>query len=696
MWKRKEIYTAVFLLLMAVKGYGDERDPVVSDVIVVTGQRESLQDTSVLVPDVEPVQQPDAAGLVARLPGAALLYNGSLSGQVQYRGLYGSRVAVAINGQTFHSGGPNLMDPPMHYAPVSLIERIEVSRGTSSVDSGPAIAGRVNAKFKEIPFNDGRDFGGQTDITMMARSVDDSYSLGGMTGAANDTFRFNLFGSKEAGDDIEFKDGHIPNSDHDRKVYGIMSGYRDDRQEVTLEVRKQETGPTGNAPFAMDIEYVNSDFSRLTHRIDLGGIQVDTMFGYTNIEHGMNNYDLRPAPIDPGRYRRTLTDARTRHGSVKVGWKDFEFGVDHEWADKSARITNPNNGNFYIESLPDIVMTRTGVYGQWQGGVGEWDAEIGVRVDRHEAEAGMTETGNAVPTGPRMLADAFDRSTREWDDDTLDAILRIWRESGAGVTWRGTLAHKSRAPGYVERFAWLPTPASGGLADGNTYVGDPTLEPEVATSAELGFDWYGERAFARPTIYYRHVDDFIQGVAFDATPGIVDSPVEMVSAMNGDTTPLRFANTRAAFYGMDVDFGLRLADRWRLDGVLTVVRGKRKDIDDELYRVTPDELLLGLVYEADSWRVTLESQFTAGQHRVSATNSEQPTSGYAIFRLYGDWQLNSRTNISFGLENIFDREYERHLAGYNRVSESDVPVGSRLPGPGRGLLVKFHYRIHGE
>lgn len=98
MWKRKEIYTLVFLLLVAVQGYGDERNSVVSDVIVVTGQRESLQDTSVLVPDTEPVQQPDAAGLVARLPGAAIIYNGSLSGQVQYRGLYGSRVAVAVNG----------------------------------------------------------------------------------------------------------------------------------------------------------------------------------------------------------------------------------------------------------------------------------------------------------------------------------------------------------------------------------------------------------------------------------------------------------------------------------------------------------------------------------------------------------------------------------------------------------------------
>lgn len=695
MWKRilkKEIYVAALLLVTAVQGYAEDKNPVVSDVIVVTGKREPVVGRAVLVPDAEPAQQADAAGLVARLPGAGLLYNGSLSGQVQYRGLYGSRVGIVINDQTFHSGGPNLMDPPMHYAPMPLIELIEVSRGTSSVDSGPAIAGLVNAKLKEVSFNDAQDFVGETDITAMARTADESYSFGGIVGGANDKLRFNLFGSIEEGDDIEFPGGHIPNSDHDREVYGFMAGLRHDHQETRLEIRRQETGPTGNAPFAMDIEYVTTDFSRLTHRIDLGQIQIHTAFGYTNVEHGMNNYGMRPEPIDLSSYRRTLTDARTRHGSIKVSWDDFEFGLDHEWADKSGRITNPHNANFFLESLPEIEIERTGIFGQWSGDVGDWNTELGVRVDRHSADAGRSEIGVAVPGGPRMLADAFGGSARDWQDNTLDAVMRVWGEDDRGVTWRATLAHKSRVPGYVERFAWLPTPASGGLADGNTYVGDTELDPEAATSVELGFDWYGERAFARPTIYYRYIDDFIQGVAVDTTPNIVDSSVEMVSAMNGDPTPLRFGNTRAVFYGLDVDFGLQLADRWQVDGVLTMVRGERKDIDDDLYRVTPDELLLALVYDADRWRVTLEGQFTAAQHRVSESNSERQTSGYSIFRIYSDWQINRRTNISVGLENLFDREYEQHLAGYNRVRDGDVPVGNRLPGPGRGLFVKLHYR----
>ena len=102
-----------------------------------------------------------------------------------------------------------------------------------------------------------------------------------------------------------------------------------------------------------------------------------------------------------------------------------------------------------------------------------------------------------------------------------------------------------------------------------------------------GFDWNGESAYARPLVYYRRLDDFIQGVPFDATPGVLDTPVEMVSAASGDPTPLRFANIDAEICGADIAFGTRLAGLLRLDGVASFVRGKRRDISDNLYRIAP-------------------------------------------------------------------------------------------------------------
>jgi iron complex outermembrane receptor protein len=49
--------------------------------------------------------------------------------------------------------------------------------------------------------------------------------------------------------------------------------------------------------------------------------------------------------------------------------------------------------------------------------------------------------------------------------------------------------------------------------------------------------------------------------------------------------------------------------------------------------------------------------------------------------------------IEAGIENLFDTQYEPHLAGRNRVGASDVAVGERLPGAGQGGWVRFIKRF---
>jgi iron complex outermembrane receptor protein len=44
-----------------------------------------------------------------------------------------------------------------------------------------------------------------------------------------------------------------------------------------------------------------------------------------------------------------------------------------------------------------------------------------------------------------------------------------------------------------------------------------------------------------------------------------------------------------------------------------------------------------------------------------------------------------------GVNNLFDTRYSDHLNGYNRVRDSDVALGERLPGPGRSLFARVHY-----
>ncbi len=56
------------------------------------------------------------------------------------------------------------------------------------------------------------------------------------------------------------------------------------------------------------------------------------------------------------------------------------------------------------------------------------------------------------------------------------------------------------------------------------------------------------------------------------------------------------------------------------------------------------------------------------------------------------WAPKHGFNLNAGVENILDKDYTDHLTGFNRVSNSDVPIGSRMPGIGRNVFAAINYQ----
>ncbi len=669
-----------------------------SDVIVVSGER--VDGENVVLASQVPAIAPDAAGLVARLPGAALIDNGGLSGQVQYRGLFGPRVAIRLDGQAFASGGPNLMDPPLHYAPAPLLDRLEVTRGPAPVSDGPALTASVNAVFKRIDYAANGESTISGNLTAIGRSVDESYTFGGVVGYATDRHRLQVLASQEEGGSVRTPVATLNGTDHERMAYGVGYGFRlNETTEVTLDYRRQEVDNTGNPPFPMDIRFMDTSTSRVGLSTALSGWEFDVMLSHARVDHAMNNFGQRPGP-EPAmmRWRETFASSETLMAEAsaqrELAGGALRVGGDAMSSRHDVTITNPANTNFFVTPFPDIEASRTGVFTEWEGPLNGFDIYVGARVDAYEAEAGEPTLGPALPMGPQMLAAAFTAADRSWDDTTVDGLVRVARPISEELSLRAALSRKSRVTGYLERFGWLPIPASGGLADGNTYVGTLDLEPEVATTFEIGFDLATEAFYLRPTIYYSRIDDYVQGVAAEPnTPGVIDTPLEMISNMNGDPTPLRFSNTDAEVRGFDADFGASLSQNWRVDGVISYVRGERRDVSDDLYRIAPPSLRLGLTYEQPSWTATLEALGVAEQDNVSATNNELPSEGYTLLNAFGAWTVSERVTVSAGVENILDRSYREHLAGYNRNAGLGIPVGELIPGPGAGAWLRVNTRF---
>ncbi|MXO71579.1 TonB-dependent receptor plug domain-containing protein [Alteraurantiacibacter buctensis] len=663
---------------------------IATDVIVVTASPKPDETTDIIDAPRQIALPADAVAIAARAPGAAAVGNGALSGQLSYRGLFGERVTGTINGQRFATGGPNAMDPPMHYAPSILVESIAIARGVSPVSDGPALAGAIDAQLLQAHFAGGSGVEVHGQAAAQYRSVDESHAAGGLLALATSTVRLGVIASREEGSDYRFAGGRAGGTSFERTLYGVHGGIRLGQGELFAEYRRSETDPSGNPPFALDIVYFNTNFFQAGWRGDLAdnvGLQV--RLGRVTVGHLMDNQTLRRPVAAVPRASFAQADTTTADASLRIGsaGRHILLGGDAEWIDKTVVITNPANAAFSITAQPLSQGDRAGGFIQWRHGSGQVEWELGARLDRTRQRVATPVLGTAVTGGPVTLANAFAASARRAGDTTVDAALRIWLP-GDEVTPRLNLARKTRVPSLLERFAWLPTEASYGLADGNIYVGNQALRPEVAWIAEAGFDLDSGPVTMRPTLFYRRIDHYIQGTAFDASPGVINSPVEMVASMNGDATPLMFRNTDAQLYGLDFDFSARLTDHLQVDGTSSWVRGKRRDTVDNLYRVPPLSLRLAALWQAERWTLGAEMTAADNQRMVSATNGETPSDGYAVFGLFASYALSSAIRLEAGVENLFDAFYQPHLAGLNRVGVSDVPLGQRLPGAGRGLWAR--------
>ena len=240
---------------------------------------------------------------------------------------------------------------------------------------------------------------------------------------------------------------------------------------------------------------------------------------------------------------------------------------------------------------------------------------------------------------------------------------------------------------------WLPLQATAGLADGKTYTGNLNLSPETAMELELGFDFQSGLASLSPRLFYRHVDDHIQGTTSGNSPAVMFT--RMMNIMNGTNNddPLEFNNVDANYYGIDVDWHYTLSDRWSLSGLANYVRGTRHDTGDDLYRIAPLNALFAINYQHTNRGVSLQNFWYRDQRHVSETNNETPSKGYSLANLVGFWQVTEGLRVSTGVDNITDRKYRDHLSGMNRVSgNNDVARGERLPGNGRSAFLRVDWR----
>lgn len=622
----------------------------------------------------------DTAALLTVIPGAAVNRNGGLTGLAQYRGMYADRINVTINQANFASGGPNSMDSPLSYIPTGQLKNLTVAQGLVSVSKGQeTIGGYINATTDDGKFTQTDDFKTSADIRSIWNSQNQGSTSHLQMVAANRNHKFGVSLDRDNAKDGEFNGGKdLAATRFERNRYDLFYGYQSDTVEASFRVGNNDTGESGTSALPMDIIDIDTDLASADLKIKFDGYSLRYSINYNDVYHRMDNYSVRR----PGMMKR-INDATADQWFHKLTLTTSLFsgelrsGVDYLQSRHDALITDPTNATFYVSNFNNAQRDVKGVFIEWERQLSDLTLELGVRSNTVSMDSG--KVGNNMNA---MLAMIFNNRDRSITDTNIDAVVKINYELNDKINLTAAIGRKNRVASYQERYLWMPMEATGGLADGRTYIGNINLDNESSDELNLGVNYKESRYSVGLHIYYRDINDYIQG-----------TPTSNAMALMMNSTTLEFSNVDAKIVGGELDYGFSINDNWSFSGALSTVRGTRTDSRDNLYRLTPLNNRIALSYSSGQLQASLISEIFAAQNRVSLYNAEKKSKGYGLIHLTSSWTINDQLSLSAGINNVFDRGYQHHLAGYNRVSSNDIQAGTRTHGTGRSYQIGFRYSL---
>ena len=661
------------------------------DEVIVIGRSVS---TGLAQIEVDREMLVDTATVLKDIPGANVNANGPVTGIAQYRGMYGDRISVVVDHLGVVSGGPNAMDAPLSYVSPMITEELAVTRGIASVSlATESIGGHVSARLSRGEF---RVNGSALDGFVGSRYSGNGNVLtnAGRLTLASESHKVSLVAEIDDGDDTSTPVGVVRPSRLHRERGDLSYAFTNQNTSILLFAGRLDTDDTGTPALPMDIRFIETDLAGAKATFDVSNsLSIEGRLGWNDVEHLMDNFGLRQAPMPPMHRQNLTTGTGTQvslAASLALANSTLKFGVDGTTADHDATITNPNNAMFRVDNFVDVKRDVTSAFMEWRHSAERGDLELGLRAKRVEADSGEVGASGMMGdmgTNVGLLADAFNAADRDLSWDSVDAMLKYRLLVASGTEWRFELGRKTRAPSYQELYLWLPLQATGGLADGRSYIGRLGLEEERSTEITVGFGRDIGRVTVSPQVFYRQVDGYIQGVPSS------NMIANMVSQMMTGQPALEFANVEAEIWGADIAWKVELSGRWYIDGIASYVRGQRRDVDDNLYRLAPPNATVGLTWETASVSVTGEVVGYAKQDKVSSFNDELPTPGYGIANAMMVWNPSDALRLEARVDNMFDKTYQDHVAGINRANGSDIPVGARLYGAERTLSAGVIFRF---
>ena len=657
--------------------------------IQVTALRpDQIAESSLKESDVKEANPRDSGELLRNVSGVDAVRRGPVGLDPVVRGLRETEVGTYLDGTRIFPGGPLRMDSPLSHLDPSAIQTIEVVKGPYALNWGAGNMGAVRVETQ--PLNRiTKAFGGSVSsgYDSNLNAFEEAISLHGSIGK----WGYSIHGAWREGDNYEAGDGTEVAGDFLSREIRAKLGYSFNQNsylEASFGYQNQEDLDYPGR--LLDADYFDTYNSALNWKWNPTGDLISSVKAnayINNVNHGMDNDDKPTAQPNPNRVPpfpleiTVDTHAHVRGGMFSVEMDptsalNIETGIDIYSVNRDATRFTDRRGPGMTPPLlpdttlmwPDATITDAGIYGKTNYRFTESFSATGtLRLDFVSADA---------DTISQFFKDnvSNDLESNEINFNASATISYIPFDNwtiGAGI---GSVV---RTADVNERYSdRIPASKSQTSAE---FVGNPSLEPERSTQADLWIDAQYERFSISTNVFARHMDNYITLTPTNLNKLLPLSP----------NTVFQYVNGEANYWGFDISSSYNLLQSLSFNTGMSYLWGKETTLEEPALGVPPFSIDTGLRYESTNspWFAETTLHWVSEQDRVAITRGETSTDGYVTLDLQAGATLWRQLSIQAGIENITDKNYVNHLNAKNPFS------GQPIAEPGRVFHVDLSFKF---
>lgn len=583
---------------------------------------------------IQPLPANDGASLLKSVPNMSVIRKGGTSGDPLFRGLGGSRLSIQADDQFIYGGCSNRMDPPTAYIFPTNYDKVVVTKGPQSVTQGVGlVSGSVHFVRKEPDFS-------KDNI-----SLNTSYTVGSsdrhdamVEGSIGNQYLYTRFNAGyNKSDDYKDGAGNKLHSFYERNNQMLQVGVTPTANTDVALTYERSRGEAAYADrmvdgskFDRDAWNVRATQSNITDWLS----EVEFRYGQSEIDHIMDNFNLRPALA-----RKALMNPKrkTSTGQLKAtldfNQVNVQVGLDH-MRDKHTERTGAD-----YASKP---------YGPRQS-FKHWGAFA-------EANWQMNDTQNLIAgyrhDQVKAFYDSYSASDPAYKQKyTLNSGFARFEQKVGDTRYYAGLGVAERYPDYWERNR------------------SEDLRPEHNQQIDAGVIWQHGNAEGSVSVFASRVDDFI----LTGGPAL---------ARNIDATRL----------GGEAEITYRFLPNWNINSSLAYTYGKNKTDNKPLAQTPPLEWKTSLNWDNGTlsagalWRVVAkQNRYHQGYGNIIGQDLGK-SAGFGTLSLNAGWRINKNFSLQTGIDNLFNKEYAEFVSRGGHASAGTQTV--RVNEPGRQVWLR--------